>query len=243
MEKKSRARNLPNSNASAFTLVEVMVTLTILGIVVLVTFGVFRMGLSAWEKGESTREGYQTMRIASHRISQQMKSLMPYRVKTEKAEGNFLAFEGRPRSLKFISTLSLRTGKPSGFVYVVYEFQEGGTSGGRLLQYEGRVVNKNFMDEEPSSDGKVSLFEDLADVQFEYYRASNPDKNQEEAWVSEWIAKEEKEFPKAMRMTIQFRNKEGGAEEPVILLASIPSNEYEEVWTSPLMRRGGRLRR
>lgn len=240
---KSRARNLPKINASAFTLLEVMVTLTILGIVVLVTFGVFRMGLSAWEKGESNREGTQTMRIASDRISQQMKSLMPYRVKTEKAEGNFLVFEGHARSVKFISTLSLKTGKPSGFIYVMYEFQEGGTSGGRLLQYEGRVVNKNFMDEEPPENAKVSLFEDLADVRLEYYRAANPDKNQEEAWLSEWIAKEEKELPKAMRMTLQFRNKEGGAEEPVILLASIPSNEYEEVWTSPLMRRGGRLGR
>ncbi len=240
---KSRARNTPNPNASAFTLVEVMVTLTILGIVVLVTFGVFRMGLSAWEKGESNREGTQTMRIASHRISQQMKSLMPYRVKTEKAEGNFLAFEGRPRSVKFISTLSLRTGRPSGFVYVIYEFQEGGTSGGRLLQYEGRVVNKNFMDEEPPENAKVSLFEDLADVRFEYYRAANPEKNQEEGWLSEWIAKEEKEFPKAMRMTLQFRNKEGGGEEPVILLASVPSNEHEEVPTGPIIRRGGRFGR
>ncbi len=214
-----------------------MVTLTILGFILLMIFGVFRLGLSAWEKGESGKEEYQRMRIASQLISQQIKSAIPYKIKSQKAEGDFLAFEGKARSLKFVSTLSLKSRLPSGFVYVFYEFQENGEKGGRLILYEGRVLNKNFMDEPPPQEAAVSLSEGLAEVRFEYYQEENPEKNRAGAWVEQWSAKEEKELPKALRMVLVPRK---GAREAEVLstviLASLPANRYEEVRTGPIRR-------
>ena len=116
-----------------FTLVEVMVTLVALGLVLLVIFGAFRLGLSAWERGDSIKEKYQKVRIISQLISQQVKSMVPYKIKTEKAEGNYLAFEGKKQSLKFVSTLPLKAKQPEGFVFVVYEFKEGKGGRGRPL--------------------------------------------------------------------------------------------------------------
>ncbi len=210
-------------------------TLTILGFVLLVTFGVFRLGLSAWEKGESSREKLQKTRIAVQLLSQQIKSLMPYKIKSQKAEGDFLAFEGKARSLKFVSTLSLKTRRPSGFVYVYYEFQEGGKAGGRILQYERRVVNKNFMDESPPEEDKIPIFDGLADVRFEYYQEEDQEKTRLGGWVEEWNAKEEKELPRALRMTLVPQKRESqGEEPPMVILASLPSNRYEEVSTGPV---------
>ena len=183
-------------------------TLTILGFVLLVTFGVFRLGLSAWEKGESSKEEFQKTRIAAQLLSQQIKSLMPYKIKSQKAEGDFLAFEGKPRSLKFVSTLSLKTRRPSGFVYVFYEFQQGGPAGGRILQYERRVVNKNFMDEDPPEEDKVPIFDGLADVRFEYYQAEDQEKTRLAGWVEEWSAKDQKELPTALRITLVPQKRE-----------------------------------
>lgn len=216
---------------SAFTLLEVMLTLTLLGFILLVTFGVFHMGLSAWEKGESSREKFQKTRVAAQLLSQQIKSLMPYKIKSQKAEGDFLAFEGKARSLKFVSTLSLKTRRPSGFVYVYYEFQEGGGTGGRLLQYERRVVNKNFMDEDPPEQDKVPIFDGLADVRFEYYQEEDQEKTRSAGWLGEWNAKEEKELPRAMRMTLVPQK---GEEPPIVILASFPSSRYEQVSTGPV---------
>ena len=221
--------------APAFTLVEVMVTLTILGFVLLVTFGVFRLGISAWEKGESSKEEFQKMRIASQLLSQQIKSLMPYKIKSQKAEGDFLAFEGKARSLKFVSTLSLKTRRPSGLVYVSYEFKEGGNAGGLLLQYERRVVNKNFMDDNPPEEDKVPIFDGLADVRFEYYREEDQEKTRMAEWVGEWSAKEEKELPSALRMTLIPQKRERkGEESTIVILASLPSSRYEEVSKGPV---------
>jgi general secretion pathway protein J len=232
---RRRVKGIPlwRRKASAFTLVEVMVTLTILGFVLLVTFGVFRLGLSAWEKGERSREKFQKTRIAVQLLSQQIKSLMPYKVKSQKAEGDFLAFEGRARSLKFVSTLSLKTRRPSGFVYVYYEFQEGGQAGGRILQYERRVVNKNFMDEDPPEQDKVPIFDGLADVRFEYYQEEDQEKTRSAGWLEEWNAKEEKELPRALRMTLVPLRRE---EPPIEILASLPSSRYEEISAGPVRR-------
>jgi general secretion pathway protein J len=223
--------------AAAFTLVEVMVTLTILGFIITMIFGVFRLGIAAWEKGETNKEEYQKTRIASQLISRQMKSAVPYKVKTQKAEGDYLAFEGKARSLKFVSALSLKAKRSSGLVYAFYEFREGEGGGGRLMLYEGRVLNKDFLEENPAEDAVFPLFEGLADVRFEYYRGEDEEKNRTAGWVEEWSAKEEKALPTALRVTL-FPQRRGGKTEgrSTVILASLHSNRYEEVRTGPVRR-------
>jgi general secretion pathway protein J len=244
MNRAGKRRSFLATQARAFTLLEVMITLTILGFILLMIFGVFRLGLSAWEKGESGKEEYQRMRIASQLIFQQVKSVIPYKIKSQKAEGDFLAFEGKARSLKFVSTLSLKTRLPSGFVYAFYEFQEGGEKGGRLILYEGRVLNKNFMDEPPPQEAAVPLFEGLAEVRFEYYKGENPETNPAGEWMEEWNAKEEKELPKALRITLVSRKGVGPAEElSTVILASLPAIRYEDIRSGPVRRIGGAVSR
>src|SRR4030066_419892 len=96
-------------STTGFTLIEVIVTLTVLGFILLIIFGAFRLGLSAWERGESTKEEYQKVRIITQLISRQMKSAVPYKIKTEKAEGDYLAFEGKAHSLKFVSAFPMKS--------------------------------------------------------------------------------------------------------------------------------------
>ena len=218
---------------TGFTLLEVIVTLAILGLILLVISEAFRLGLSAWERGESTREEYQKVRAISQLVCQQIKSSIPYKIKTQKAEGDYLAFEGKPHSVKFVSALPIKARQPQGFVYVIYEFQEGGNEGGRLVYYEQRVLNKDFFEEKPDEELGVSLYEGISNVRFEYFRREDPDKNWTEGWVDEWNAKDEKELPQALKMTITLENKISEKEEvPLTLLASISANRFEEVRTA-----------
>ncbi len=220
-----------------FTLVEVIVTMTILGFLLVVVYGVFGLGRSAWERGDGIREKYQKFRIISQMVLRQIKSTVPLKVKSEKAEGDFLAFAGTSQSLKFVSALSLKTGRPEGFIYTIYQFQEGGAEGGKLVVYERRALNKNFMEEEPKEESGVALLEDLSSVRFEYYREEDPNKNREAGWVEEWNAKEENELPKALRITIQKnKNRENADEGRLTIFASLPSNRYEEIRTGATRR-------
>jgi general secretion pathway protein J len=227
---KNRAKK--RSLTSGFTLLEVMVTLTILGLILLVISGAFRLSLSAWEKGESSKDEYQKVRAVSRLICQQIKSSIPYKIKTQKAEGDYLAFEGKSHSLKFVSTLPIKARQPQGFVYATYEFREGGQEGGRLVYYEQRVLNKDFFEEKPDEELSVSLLEGISDLRFEYFRREDKDKSWTEGWVDEWNAKDEKELPQAFRMKMTLKGKKGEEEEfPLTLLASISANRFEEVRT------------
>src|SRR5512139_1278264 len=101
---------------TGFTLIEVVITLTILGFICLIIFGAFRLGLSAWERGESVKDEYQEARIVSQLITQQVKSAVPFKIKSQQAEGDYLAFEGDVHSLRFVSALPIKGKQPEGFV-------------------------------------------------------------------------------------------------------------------------------
>jgi general secretion pathway protein J len=230
--------------SSGFTLLEMVVTLTILGFILLIIFGAFRLGISAWEKGESSREEYQKVRAVSQLVSRQLKSMVPYKIKTEKAEGDYLAFEGSARSLKFVSALSMKAKQPEGFVYAIYEFKDGGNEGGRLVVYEQRVlIRKNFFEERPNEESGVPLIEGISDIRFEYYQEEDSLKNRKEGWVEEWNAKEEKELPRAVRMTVTYKSGQSEKEEtPMTLLASVSANRFEDVKPPPSGRLGRAIR-
>ena len=229
-----RANRASQESGRGFTLIEVIVTMTILGFILVIIYQVFRLGLSSWEKGESAAEEYQKTRIVSQLLSQQVKSAFPYEIKTQKAEGNYLAFEGKKQSLKFVSAFPAKSKRPEGLVFAVYYFKEGGRGEGSLILYEQRVLNKDFFEEALKKDEGVSLLEGLSELRFEYYREADPDNNKTEEWVDEWDAKEEKKLPKAVRMTVTFANeKEGKQKSPMTLLASIPANKIDKVVTGP----------
>jgi general secretion pathway protein J len=227
----------PQGRPRGFTLIEVMITLTLLGFILLMVFSVFRLGLAAWEKGESAKEKYQTMRVISQMIGRQVKSMVPYRIKTRKSEGDYLAFQGKAQSLRFVSAFPLKSRRPEGLVYAIYEFREEGREGGRLVFYEQRVLNRDFVEEDPKPETGISLFEGISSVRFEYYREESPEKNRVGGWSEEWDAKEERELPRAVRLTlVQRKGKEAKEEFPIVILASIPSYQFEEIRMGPIRR-------
>lgn len=232
MRRRANSFVFPNTG---FTLIEVTITLTILGLIVLIVFGAFRMGVSAWEKGDSLKDEYEKVRIASQLISRQFKSIVPYRVKTEKAEGDYVAFEGKSQTVRFVSALSTRARRPEGFVYAIYEFKQEGRDEGHLMLYEMRALNKDLFEEHPKEEEGVSLCEGISKVKFEYYREENTDKNQQAGWVDEWNAKEEKELPRAIRMTMTYKD-ERKEEVPITFLASIQAWKPETPGATPVGR-------
>ena len=233
MRRRAKHFVFPKTTSQGFTLIEVTITLTILGFIVLIVFGAFRMGVSAWEKGDSVKDEYERVRIASQLISRQFKSIVPYRVKTQKAEGDYLAFEGKSQTVRFVSAVSTRARRPEGFVYAIYEFKQEGRDEGHLVLYEQRALNKDLFDGHPKEEEAVSLCEGISKVRFEYYREENVEKSQQGGWVDEWNAKEEKELPRAIRMTMTYKN-ERKEELPITFLVSIPACKPEAVGVAPV---------
>lgn len=229
-----RLRQRQEFSPKGFTLVEVMVTLTILGFITLMIFGVFRLGLSAWAKGENIRDEYQKVRQSAQMICRQIKSALPYQIKATKAEENYLAFEGKADALKFVSTLPLKSHQTGGLVLTAYAFKRNGKEEGNLLFFERRVLNKDFMGEDIKEESWIPLLEDLSAVRFEYLRTEDLLKGREAEWMEEWNIREEKELPRAIRVTIiPKKKKEKEEETPVVILVSLPAYRLETLKPVP----------
>jgi general secretion pathway protein J len=229
-EKRASVPGAGISVRSGFTLLEVIVTLTILGFILLMVSGTFRLSLSSWERGDDVKEDYQKIRMVSQLVSRQVKSLVPYKIRTEKAEGNYLAFDGKAHSLRFVSALPIKTRRPEGFVYVVYQFKDEGGKNGKFVLYEQRALNKDFFEDDLQEDSAVTLFEGVTQVRFEYFREADEEKTRTEEWVEEWNAKEEKELPRAVRMTVTYLNERSKEEvSPITVLATVSAYQFEEM--------------
>lgn len=233
---RRRVKRLLSRSSSGFTLVEVVVSLTLLSFILLILFGAFRLGTSTWERGESITEEYQRVRIVSQLITRQVKSIVPYKLQTKKAEGDYLAFEGKAQSLRFVSALPVKPRPSEGFVYAIYQFRKNDQQGGRLILYEQRALNRNFFEEEPKEENGVLLMEGISSLLFEYYQPEDSSKNQDEAWLEEWDAKEKKELPRCLKMKVTFSHSKR-KNSSFVLLLPIAAFQTEEIRTAPVIRR------
>jgi type II secretory pathway component PulJ len=214
---------------SGFTLLELIVTFTILSLVVVMTLGALRLGSAAWEKGEDRAEKLQRKRIVFDLLSQQMKSSFPYRIKSQKAEADYLVFLGDGASLRFVSAFSLRARRQEGLVFVNYKVEEGATSSGKVLKvYEKRMSNsKTLLEETPDEEQFLTLMDGLSDLKFEYFEEAD-DKDGAGGWGESWDAKEKKVLPSQVKMTVTWKEKREEMEVPLPTLVSLPARVYDD---------------
>jgi general secretion pathway protein J len=210
-----------------FTLLELIVTFTIMSLVFLMMFGALRLGSAAWERGEERVEKYQRRRVVSHLLSQQIKSAVAYKIRAQKAEADYLAFLGESDSLRFISTFSIKAKRPEGLVFVIYRLADGKSPGKTLRVFEKRVLNKDFLEESPKEEAFLSLVEGVSDLKFEYF---DPGKEKEDAgeWFETWDAKEKKRLPSQVRMTMKWKERKEEAEIALPVLVALPAYQYDD---------------
>lgn len=215
-----------------FTFIEVMVTLTILCFILLMILGVIRLALSSWNKGEEVQSAGQRIRIGEQLLLRQIKSAAAHKIKSNKAEGDYLVFEGTGHTLKFISAYSLKSRKAEGLVLVTYDFQKKENGEGTLFLTEERVLNKDLLEEPSASERAIPFLGSLQEVRWAYFQEENSTLGRPGEWVEEWSAKEKKELPAALRLTLNFSQKEDKINE-VTLLISLPAYRWEEIRAVP----------
>jgi competence protein ComGC len=227
---RSHGRRWPLAATAGFTLLELVITFTFLSVILVLILGAMRLGSSSWDRGEESAERYQRIRIVFKLITQQLKSAYPYKVKAQKAEADYIAYQGEGDSLRFVSAFSLQARRPEGLVFVIYRVEEKGSAGKILKVYEKRVLNKDFMEDTPDDDKFMLLLEDLSDFKFEYFQEGES-KDVAGEWLASWDGKEKKELPLEVRMTAQWKERRGKNEEMEIslpALASIPANRFDD---------------
>jgi general secretion pathway protein J len=194
-----------------FTLLELLISLTLLAIIVVLIFGAFRVGIRAWEKGEAHLEDRQRYRIVLNQIQSQLASA--YLSDKKDIKGRPL-FAGDEKSLAFFSRHSLIPGSHAGVVYAQYRIDA--EKGKEVLRYRETdiVLLTEDSGKVPGDDNFTELLSDMKAMGFEYLSVNE---EQGERWQSSWNPGADKGFPRAVRMGVR-----PGEELSSILTAVVP---------------------
>ena len=105
-----------------FTLMELLVSFSLIGLVAVFIHLGYSIGLGAREKAEASLEAYQAAQASLDVLSRQIASMVPYVSNQEHEERpvQVLLFRASPRSLGFVTTWSAASGFAGGLRFVQY---------------------------------------------------------------------------------------------------------------------------
>ena len=105
-----------------FTLMELLVSFSLIGLVAVFIHLGYSIGLGAREKAEASLEAYQAAQASMDVLSRQIASMVPYVSNQEHEERPVpvLLFRASPRSLGFVTTWSAASGFAGGLRFVQY---------------------------------------------------------------------------------------------------------------------------
>jgi len=105
--------------SAGFTLIELILTLSIVAAMLVIAFGGLRVGLAAWQRGEERTAKLDHTRSLAVLLERALDGVFPYRIASDGEQEARVLFEGLPDRLTFV-TLSppFPTGTPAAFTAV-----------------------------------------------------------------------------------------------------------------------------
>ena len=175
-----------------FTLLELMISLTLLSMMMAMVFSVFATATESIPRGEAAAERSARLRMATSLMTRQIRSLVDYPAEGEDEEIHPF-FNGDENSFSFI-TAAPQLGRGDGLGWVTYWVEEG-----TLYLSERSIFSSGtFVDEDQGSFAEATLLTGLAGHRFEYLRLEGDVSE----WVGGWDGLEEQSPPGAIRITI-----------------------------------------
>jgi general secretion pathway protein J len=193
----------PGRNSCGFTLIEVVLALSIFALIGAVLYGAFSLSHSAVEKSQASFEDNQKLRSFTDLLGSYVRSAYPYR---ESAQEASVYFDGQEDQLTFVSSISLAMGgRGMSKIRVGWE---GAEQGEGPLQLEEELPVRLNMSESQDPGGlrnEVVLQERVKELRFAYL---DP-KSESELWEERWDGREKMALPRAVRLS--YRDRDGRA--------------------------------
>lgn len=197
---------MKRADTHGFTLLELLISLTILGMVAVIVYAALNLGAQASARGEVRTTENQRARAALALIARHLKSAYPLTFQGEK--GKIVYFFGEPNGLSFIAA----TGRPEagGLEKVTYFLREN-REGRRSLwvRTSAPALPIDLLnDREGGLRQETQVLPDVEDVAWEYLRdtqGSAGGKAQQEEWLERWDGSEDLRLPAAVRFSWRAR--------------------------------------
>lgn len=216
--RQSSIVNRQSTIPPGFTLLELLISLTIMGLILVLVFGSLRIGVRAWEKGEKDVEMRQRERIVLDLVKRQIASIFVRVVKDKDERPFFLKGDGE--SMEFISRVPMVPGKRAGLVYVKYVIRGEDEDGkkGLFFSEKNTYVIEKIMEDQAEEDF-FELIPGAQNIEFEYLKGPSED-DEQSVWQETWDPESDKGAPLAVKIILQ----ESSDMPPIHVIAPIGSD-------------------
>jgi prepilin-type N-terminal cleavage/methylation domain-containing protein len=201
-----------------FTLLEMLVSVTLIAVMAVGLWAVFRISIRSWSRGIEFMDANQRHRSILNLVRKQLASTYGLMAPVTPQVGTgpvqtiilpgSLIFSGTAESLQFISLNSLQFQESPGLTLVSYEITQNPGGDYALVEKEARYLGEVPEDAGSLNNSKaIPIFENLSNCLFEYFDpgdAVNPSQ-----WVREWDGQKLNRLPAAVSMTMTSRDTRG----------------------------------
>ena len=180
---------------SGFTLVEVMLALTLFALLGTILYGAIALGQGAVEKSQKSFEESQKLRSAVDLLGNYVRSSYPYRVSPQIPT---VFYNGEETELSFVSAFSLTMGgRGMAKIHLFWETQNEGSG---VLKLEEQVpVRLGDENAESGYQNAVVLRERVTEFRLAYLDPQS----EKGDWVEKWDGNERKALPRAVRLNFR----------------------------------------
>lgn len=198
-------RRSPGAGAkcAGFTLLEVLVAITLLGMIMVMAYQGLRTGAHSTAQGEAAIERVNRLRLSQEFLRSQLARALPMAIEQDDMLGA-VVFEGGPEVMRFVAPMPgyLSYGGP----YVQTLMLARADGGGRKLIFDHRILQYGEDAErapDPSSEREpVELLAGIDDAEFSYLEPGES-QDEEPEWVDEW--RQVDRLPLLVRIRLDMR--------------------------------------
>jgi len=168
------------SRTAGFTLIEVLIAMTLLSVMVLLLFGSLKIGADSWERGEHKTANVNDIGITYNFFQSYLASAIPL-FKHPDEDNRALSFQGQAQRLEFVSTFPASLNRGGLQLFSIYPVQDA----------EGSHIKVNVSPFDPDSedvaeqqnpDNEVDLISGVASFDLEYWQGESGEGNWEDQW-------------------------------------------------------------
>ena len=181
------------SKQVGFTLIEVMLALTLFALLGTILYGAISLGHRAVEKTEASFEKNQKLRSAVDLLGTYIRSSYPYRLSPQDPTP---FYSGEETELSFVSAVSLTMGgRGLAKIHLSWDGQDDGAG---VLQVEEQVPMR-VSDDSGGYTNSIVLTDQIAGFRLTYLDPQN----EKQDWVERWDPAERKTLPRAVRLNFR----------------------------------------
>ena len=204
-----------------FTLIEVLIGLTLLSIMAVLLFTSLKICADSWERGEEKMASVNEMAVVYHFFQEYLSVTKPVLIESDNGS-KAVSFQGGIDSLQFVSKFPESVNKIGLQIFKAVLVKDGVLSNINVSvtpYYSGAVDE----DEETSND-EVSLIKNVKEFKLSYFGSEN--ELNDGVWVDEWINKTV--LPQLIRINIVLESGNYWPEIIIPLRITAPNQDSNE---------------